>query len=319
MLALALHPPKLSDNIILISLTNSGLKIVTEKFLKKVYRDLLDGKVHEFTCGCASCLYHYAQFVFKEKKGKKIRSRWDSKDNFFLYWLAFHLSARKGSGNCKLFDHNKHRKHDWYNIINLYYRVTGQKRIREKQFETERPEYFRIISRLDKKYNIPQIEHAKTTQAIFFPACISPFLVEVDRLLDTIRKYYQDVDLPIAGHLPTGALKELFKEIQLAIKITFYLKKSKVSTYHKYRDLSRAFHISLKELLVLLDYLEQINIIVWDRGEKTVSLGPDSDFWLFRFLKWLGFIGHNLAKLGPYSFDDARKAFIWSAEKSCRP
>jgi len=290
-----------------MSVANWSGKNATEKSLKKIYQDLQDDKIHQPFCNCAACLYY-----FLKAKNKKTRI---NKNNFFLYWLVVYMSKIKKGEDPKFFEFNEDRDHNWLKALELYYKIIGQK---DQFIISGPPEYFRRISRLDKKFNISQIQQAKELHEMTLPIYISPLFMEIDKILNVVRLVINDSDLPSAYSIPDECFEEIckiWKEVALsAIKIVWYLSKEKKQL--KQRDISRRFHINRYDLWFSLGYLEQTKIIIWDKKEKRVSLEPDWLFWFNRLLKSLDSITKDLKKLAPFSVTDAITSFHKQTERT---
>lgn len=290
-----------------MSVANWSGKNATEKSLKNIYQDLQHDKIHQPFCNCAACLY-----CFLKAKNKKTRI---DKDNFFLYWIVLYMSKIKKGEDPKFFEFNKDRDHNWLKALELYYKITGQK-WRTTQFQEG--EHFRIISRLDKKFNISQTILAKQLHEDTLPINISPLFMEIDKILNIVRLVINDSDLPSAYSIPDECFEEIckiWKEVALsAIKIVSYLSKEKKQLKH--RDISMRFHINRYDLWFSLGYLEQNKIIIWDKKEKKVSLDPDWLFWFNRFLKSLYSITKDIKQLAPFSITDAIVSFHKQTERT---
>ncbi|HEB35907.1 hypothetical protein LCGC14_1142830 [marine sediment metagenome] len=296
------------QNIVL----NSKKKIVTLETLKKIYRDLKEGKTHSYKCHCASCLYHFI-------KGKDKKARID-KDNFFLSWLAFHNSNIKKNSNYRLFPLNKHLNRNWKETLKSYYEITGQKgrRIYFERNHPNRPEQYQIVSRYDKKFNIPKTSHSKEGDIYFLPMKISGFLLEAERVLESVKKYAEDIYVPPANFLPAKDLVELSGIFKISIRIVKFLVDSGKDKKIKYSVISRHFHLDQEDLLILFDYLKRKNLIIWNKENKEISLHPDWENSMEIYLYWLDNIHEEIRDLSPFSIKDAQKAFIESASSVIR-
>jgi len=277
---------------------------VTLKTLKKIYHDLKEGKSHSHKCYCAACLYRYIK-----AKNKNTRI---NRDNFFLYWVAFHFSKIKKDSNHKLFLYNRHLNRNWEEIKGLYYEVTGQegRKIYFEKTHPDRPENYQIVSRYDKKFNIPQVSHAKDGAIYFLPFKISGLCIEIDRLIESMKKYAEDIDIPPACFLSAEVLIKLSDAFKISIKIVKFLCDSGENKKIKYRAISRRFHLDVEDLLILFDYLEKKKIITWNKENKEISLHPDWENSMEIYLYWLDGIRKEIKDLPPFSIKDAQKTFF---------
>ena len=226
------------------------------------------------------------------------------------------MSKIKKGEHSKFFEFNKDRDHNWLKALEVYYKITGQK---DRFIISGPPEYFRIISRLDKKFNISQIQQAKELAEMSLPINISPFLIEIDKIIDIARNFVTDRDsFPPAYSIPAEYFEEIckvFKDVALlSIKIVSYLSEEKKQL--EQRNISRHLHVNRYDLWFSLGYLEQTKIIIWDKKEKTVSLDPDWLFWFNRLLKSLYSITEDVKKLAPFSITDAIASFHKQAERT---
>ena len=285
--------------------------MVTEKNLKKAYQDLMNDKIHQ-NCSCPSCLY---QFVKSRNKKTRI-----NKDNFFLYYLAHIYSYTKDENKSKFFSWNKNRIHEWDEILELYYKITGQEGRKiyfRKEGNREVPENLRIISRYDKKFNLSGIVNAMDNVKTMLPVELSPFLIELENIFEIIRQRSIYTDFPSVYSLPPEILESMYFEffkplVKFAIKIIEYLNdKSKTEDSCTQRELSRKYHAKRVDLILPLSYLEFRKLIIWDKKNKKISLDPDFLFWLVnRFYRDLSLIVDGIKEMAPYSIREARE--VWN-------
>jgi hypothetical protein len=274
---------------------------------REIYVDLLDGKTHQAGCLCASCLYQFNKLKKKYSKGKEIRV---DKNTFFLYWLAYHIS--ENIEQPKLLNYNKDRRHFWEPILALYFEIT-----KDKRFDSNPGECYRIISRLDKTANISKIELAKETAATLAPVYISPLFEEIRRIFEIIKKHNNKLNFPHPSSLPSQTYKIVYVMINSIKKVTALLiKKKKPLTI---REISRGCHIKHSGLLMILDYVEQLKIIIRDKANEKISLTSDWSFWYSRYFHWINFIPISLENLkGISTIENARRAFLESTDKTMR-
>lgn len=275
--------------------------------LKKNYGDLKKGRVHSHDCGCVSCLYYYMKL-----KNKDCRI---DKDIFFLYWLAFCHAEKKEKARNGVFLLNEHLQQNWKEILGLYDEITSRKGRRGGDYDNiierkypDRSDLYRIISKYDKKYNISKLSNLKSRLADRLHISISPLLLETERILDCIRRTV--VHTPPAYFPPKDILLEFNNFTKKALKIAVLLNKAVKKEKINMRFLSRKFQLSKKDLTVILDYLEQKHILVWDKETNEIVLGYEGMKATIYYIDWIEVIRESLNSVFPFSIEMARRAFI---------
>lgn len=280
---------------------------MTEEQIKKTYQELQKDKVHPNypNCSCPSCLYH-----FIKSRNKKTRI---DKDNFFLYWLVHVYSYTKDKKrSSKFFTWNKDRVHDWSYILRVCKKIPELKS-RIIQMEEE-ADYWRRISRYDKKFNISGIINARDDIRIRAPIEISWFMFELENIFEIMRQRTK-YDFPLAHSLSPKDLELAFSEffkpvLKYAFKIFEHLiNKLKKGEQISQREISRKFHINRDNLMLFLSYLEFRKLIIWDKKNKKISLHPDYLFWLMDFEGVVHLIFDGIKEMAPYSIRDAKDIF----------
>jgi len=288
-----------------IDMYNSRLKNVTGRDLKGTYQNLIEGRMHSAHCTCVSCLYH-----FLKRRHKKARL---GRDEFFLYYLAFFYSTEKEGSLAKIFSTVGDRRRDWKKIKNVFFNIVGPR----ESFEYPETDHYRIISRHDKKANIPKLINTKKAFADMLPFKVSPFLCEAQRILESIRIVTGfGVDwLRFLERLDVEGVMIFLEFISRSFKVIDYLMKLKNKSAD-YRQIYRKHHLSREDLLIILDYLERKKILTLDKENKKAALGPEWFEALKHFSSWLELIKDGLKTIQPFSIQATRNVFIQQLSQS---
>ncbi len=276
-------------------------------WLRRIYKDLKKGISHNYKCNCASCLYH---FLKKRNPSSRI-----DKENFFLYWLSYQFIKIKNDNKLPFLIKNSDIKRNWdenypdfidSEILVLYCKVSDidpdsmYDRITNK-------EHLRIITRYDKKYNIPRLIKARKDLIDLLPFKISPLIAEASRFLEII-KDETDQELPPAVLLfPDETLIDFYKLIYKARKVCAYIIKRKEQKIFKHREIMRNCHIQKEDLLLIIEYLKRNRIINTD--DKEISKSSKWEYWSSIYLNRINLMMECLEDIKPFSVFDAKEIF----------